>query len=125
VLSLRLDFGGASGVSLTEIVGRIRKSLAEDAKTLSALNQKLIAAGYSDEDSLYYPQRFRLADKARVISVDSGCPRIQEGMLTAVIGESAAQRVSHVTYRIDVEGLGHEEGSKEFEHVMGCKGISL
>ncbi len=119
ILSLRAEPSGVGkGTSLPECVSSIRDLLPLGSAHRRKFEIGLGAAHYRDADASSYDGRIRLADNARLVVVDSLCPRIQPSMLEATIGTLAA-KVSQVSYRISIDGLGVEEGTDEFCQIVG------
>lgn len=116
LLSLRLDDAGEGGRSLPEAVSAIARALGDDQR--SEFLSKVERSGYRAEDAFRYVRRWRLADAARVIPVDDGCPRLTRDALGALPSGFAALRMLDADYRIDVEGLGAADGSAAFNNVI-------
>ena len=85
-VSLATDGGG--GVSLPELVERLRTTLEiEDASARDGFNAKLIEAGYLDTHSELYSDRRYTVRGTRFFRVADGFPRIASGDLRAGISE--------------------------------------
>lgn len=100
LLSYQLTVGGAGGTSLPELVAQIRKEA--DASCRKQFENSLEATGWDDADAAQYPNRWLLRSEVTVIdAVD--LPLIE------VSGENA-NRVTGVSYVVDVAGLGQAAG---------------
>lgn len=116
LVSLRFADAGSGGETLGETVERITSVVAPDDR--QRLEEKLTAAGFRGTDAIHYSRRRRLADRPRLISVTEGVPRLTADALAALPASYASNAISDVSYRIDVEGLGFEEGTPEFSAVV-------
>lgn len=116
LVSLRFSDAGSGGETLGETVGRITSLVTPDDR--QRLGEKLTAAGFHRANAIHYSRRRRLADRPRLIPVTGGVPRLTADALAALPASFASNGISDVTYRIDVEGLGFEEGTPEFSAVV-------
>jgi len=71
--------------------------------------------GYAPGHADWYPLRLQLAAPPRLVPVDASCPRITAGMLSAI---PHADRLGDVRYRVNLEGLGHPEGSPAYDAIL-------
>lgn len=116
LLSLRVADAGAGGETLGETVARIIQMLEPVDRT--RFLAKLAAVGFRTEDSAHYSRRRRLADPPRLIEIAEGVPRLTGDALAALPSQFAAAHIRDVTYRIDVDALGVQDGSAEFTTVL-------
>ncbi len=72
---------------------------------------------YRDEDASLYTERVRLRTLPTLIEVTATFPRLTSDLVRDALGETAA-RISDVSYRINVDGLGVPEGHAEFARVL-------
>lgn len=123
ILSIRTEPAGTGeGVSLADLVVRVRDQLKKDTNHSRTFELKLSTAGYLDADASFYSERLSLADSPRVIPVNEDCPRLTPGTLGKVLPSTIARRIEQVSYRIDLEGLGFEQGSTDYDKVfMGMR----
>lgn len=84
------------GLSLAELVERIRAALAGNQHMVEALENRLLAAGYADS-SVYERERF-LVTEEETYQVAEGFPRI--------VPEGLPQGVRRVTYGLDLAACG-------------------
>lgn len=119
ILSLRLeDAGSGDGAGLSELVARVREDLQPDTATANEFEQKLSAASYYDADVAHYGRKLTFADKPRLVEIDIGTPRITTNMLEDTLGSELASRIDQVNYRVNLEGMGNEEGSPEYAMIL-------
>ncbi|WP_292173036.1 PD-(D/E)XK motif protein [Mesorhizobium sp.] len=116
LLSLRFVDAGAGGETLGEMVERIAATIAPG--DLPNFEDKLAAIGFRAADAVHYSRRRRIADRARLVPIEDGVPRLTAEALTELPARFAPTGISDITYRIDIEGLGLEEGTTEFAAVV-------
>ena len=116
LLSLRFSDGGAGGETLGETIERIATFIAPGDR--QRFEDKLAAVGFRAANSEHYSRRRRLADRVRLIPIEDGVPRLTAEALGALPTRFASSGISDVAYRIDVEGMGLEEGTPEFAAVV-------
>lgn len=120
LLSLQVQEGGLNrGLTLSEVIESTKKLLLASAKMKRHFESLTKEVGYLDEDAKYYNTRVAMRRIPTLIPVNSDCPKLTQIMITGSIGDQLAARISGVHYRIDVEGLGFEEGSKQFNSILG------
>lgn len=120
IVSLQLAPAGvAGGWSLPEVATSIRDSLspwpASKDRFITILEQRL---RFRFSDAGYYPQRWRMRTRPHLVPVGVGCPRLVPDALSHVPKEYAMQRVSDISYRVDLEGLGFPEDHPDFIAVL-------
>jgi hypothetical protein len=81
----------------------------------------LAGSGYRDLDAQHYTRQYALRRPLAVVAIDEQFPAITRPAIQKVLG-AEAQRIDHVQYDVNVEGLEHESGSLEFSKVMGRVG---
>ena len=116
LLSLRFIDAGSGGETLGETVTRIGASLSPGDR--QPYEDKLRAAGFRTDDAVHYSRRRRVADKPRLIPIVDGVPRLTAAALAALPAAFSTAGISDVSYRVDVEGMGFEEGTPEFAAVL-------
>ena len=115
LLSLQFTVGGLSGDTLAAAVAQARAAMPDDLdETLSA---NLMAVGWRAEHAQYYTTRFLLRSRPTLIAVDASFPRISTDSL-AFPDPGLRARVSNLSYDVDVEGLGAEDGTPAFNRVI-------
>lgn len=82
------------GLDLPGFVAAVRSAAQEDLRAASALDDRLVAAGYFDAHVDRYPRRFTVAGTL-VIEVGDGFPRLTIGRVPAGVNKAA--------YDIDLE----------------------
>lgn len=112
LLSIRFSDAGSGGDTLGEVVERIIARLPDGER--QGLEDKLALTGFRSTDMVHYSKRRRLADRPRLIMVDNGVPRLTADALLMLPPAFAVAGIIDVSYRIDVEGMGFEEGRPEF-----------
>lgn len=119
VLSFHFELAGShSGHTLPEKVSVVRGLLTTDGKNLGRFEKAMAKVGYRDSDAVFYTDRFQMRSLPRLIPVNGELPRITAEQLRQSLGEESLQRIDEVTYEINVDGLGHEEGSSQFSLVL-------
>jgi hypothetical protein len=119
ILSLQYTRAGIGpGKTLTDAVADVRAAVsAQSPALMPELEARLERSGWRAEHGPYYRTRWALRNAARLVTVDEACPSIVPGTL-ASMGASLLSRIVQVSYRIDLEGLGVEDGSPEFCQVL-------
>jgi hypothetical protein len=118
LLSLQMVSAGiGDGWSLADQVAELRGLVSADQHASDSLNEKLSQWGWRDPDAHHYPRRRRLRTPPRIVPVDSACPRLVPSSLETAVGE-LANRIDDVTYRVDLENLGVEEGDPLFNQLL-------
>jgi hypothetical protein len=119
ILSLQWEPAGASdGWSLPTMVAEVRDLLAASPSGASLfvrlLRDQLM---YRDEDAPLYEERLRLRTAPRLIEVTAQLPSLTPPLISEAFGANAP-RISDVTYRLNVEGLGLDETEKRFRQLL-------
>jgi hypothetical protein len=116
---LSLQFEPANGdLSLKGMVARIRNSLAQIGGVRDFDRLLEDRCGYRDDDDDHYGSSYQLRSKPLLVAVDEGCPRITRAQLRQWLGPHQEVRVSDVSYRLNLGGLGFEDGSSAFLDVL-------
>lgn len=119
VLSLQFEAAGpSSGMSLSEAIEKTRALLPAASISRKSFEDKIARAKFRDEDAPHYKQRFKSASLARLIEVNDDFPRITQSALKTVIPSLIFSRIDHVTYEVDLEGLGVDSSSPKFHSVF-------
>lgn len=100
LISYQLTSGGAAGLSLPELVQELRKEVPTLCQ--KELEDSLRANGWHDIDSSQYPSRWLLRNAVTVIEANE-LPVVE-------VSGSNTDRVTSISYTIDVSGLGREVG---------------
>lgn len=118
---LSLQFGLAPSIlSLPKAVQEIRTALLNNDRE-SALFESLLAngAGYRDEYASYYSMTYFLRSQAILVPVDERFPKITPVTLANI---AEGHRISDVTYRLNIEGMGFTEDSAQFSSIIPSSG---
>ncbi len=120
LLSLRFESAGLSGGrSLHDEIEQIRSILGADSIERSEFENRIVLSGYLDKDAQHYQDRIIFADAPVLAIVDDRFPKITRDMLEETLQPEIAGRISDVSYRIDIDGFGVKQGSKQFSLVLG------
>jgi hypothetical protein len=119
LLSIHLSAAGAAeGFSIVGLIARIREMFGGDAQRREAFDALLNkGVGYREAQSSHYAEESVMRAPARLVPVDERFPRITPELLGRLPAE-ARVRIDEVRYRINVEGLGHQDGDPEFDAVV-------
>jgi len=119
LLSLQLAAAGLNaGFSLPDEIRNIRHLLAASPSDAARFELLLDSeCHYADRDAAHYLSRFQLRTPARLVPVNSDCPRITPQLIDT-LGVSLANRISHIQYRVNVDGLGFAQTSVEFAKIL-------
>lgn len=110
--------GTADGSTLTELVESVRAELRGNAVQLTSFNVLLRdRLHFLDEDGHLYTEKLRMRTTPRLIAVDASFPKITREHVEVAAG-AAAPRISEVTYRVNVEGLGVDEMTAAFRKIL-------
>ncbi|WAJ28503.1 PD-(D/E)XK motif protein [Antarcticirhabdus aurantiaca] len=112
LLSLRLEAAGQVGESLPEAVESIaRRMVASERDRFDSL---MARCGYREADAHLYLERWRLAERPRIIAVDESCPRLTAEAIRSMPPSFVPERIIDVSYEVDVDGLGVADGTEDF-----------
>lgn len=90
--------GGEKGATLSEMVAEIEKRLEATPGAIDHLQERLMAAGYSDAHKSQYTRRFEPKER-RVLSVTEGFPRLTSGVVPLGVTRALYEiNLDHVTY---------------------------
>lgn len=118
ILSLMLAPAGDTGtIQLVEQVDSIRKQLSVDVRRKEEFNALLERLGYRDADSDRCLQRWVHRTLPALVPVNSNCPKITPAELVSAPGDLLV-RLEDIKYRVNLEGLGFEDGTREFIEVL-------
>lgn len=109
--------GQAGGVSLAAEVVRIQAALGGNAAVAARFRQSLQKCGYSDADREHYRRTFVLRRPMQLVPIDDAFPALTRSRIIAGVG-AAAERIEHVQYDLDIEGLGWADGTPTFASVL-------
>jgi hypothetical protein len=111
--------GPGSGDTLSERIALTRTSLRANAGSLSRFEELLRkGTGWRDADAALYPVRWRPRTSPTLVAVNTACPRITIGVLSPRVSPALAARISDVSYRVNLDGLGVALQSKTFERIL-------
>ena len=117
LLSLQFASGGATGASLREVVEGLRARFA----SLNALPgfEDLLTPffGRTLSELGHYNTKLELRSRPYLVPVSGSLPRLTRSDEMS-LPYSAMARISDVSYRLDVESLGWEDGTPEFLAVL-------
>ncbi len=119
VVSLLLEAAGGmqDAFSLPSLVKRVSERLVDHQAELERFEELLSAERYRRAEAAAYSDRYVLAEPAALVPVDEHFPRITDGLLRTAIGELAS-RVGQVSYEVQLDGLGHPDGTAEFLRLL-------
>jgi hypothetical protein len=83
----------------------------------STLEARLERAGWRENHAPYYRTKWSLRSTVRLVAVDEACPSIVPSTLGS-LGANRFSRIIQLSYRINLEGLGIEDGSAEFHQIL-------
>ena len=114
LLSLQWErAGSASGWDLPGLIAEVSACLG--GKPLVRFQQILEDKfHFAPADAGLYTERFRLRTLPRLIKVSEDVPRLTKAMVDA----SLVGRISNVSYSINVDGFGVEDGTVDFLKVL-------
>lgn len=124
VLSVQFTGAGAgAGESLADAVRAALDGAKPTADAHRQLCRRLKDAGWKDEHAMHYRRRYVLRTPPALVAVDDDCPVITPQTLAA-LGPDRLSRISQVAYRVDLTGLGHEQGTVVFNDILPSRGDS-
>jgi hypothetical protein len=116
VLSLQFAAGGPGDLSLRGAIEALRKRLTSSATI--HFEEVLEDAFQLPPASLaHYSNRLTLRTRPYLVAVGKSFPRITRADVLSIAGR-AMSRISDVRYRVDLDGLGWEDGTPEFLAVL-------
>lgn len=110
--SVRLDDSEVQGLTLPELVARLRARLAGDEPAVRLLDERLLLADYLDVHAPLYEHRSWRVVSTRCFRVEGAFPRLTEANLPAGVGD--------ISYSIIADDLGNWE--IDLEDVMTLAG---
>lgn len=114
LLSVLLGPAGLKdGASLQDKAQRLSAIFKAVPSHLERFTTALEACGFRSADRNHYTRRFVMRRPLAVIQVDKKFPAITRPTIHTALGPLAV-RVEAVQYDVNVEGLGHEEGTPKF-----------
>lgn len=113
LVSLQFAAGGPDGRSLHDVVDGLRSRTA--MLGVASRFEQILEAGFQlmPSNLVHYSRRMQLRSRPYLVPVTESFPRITHSDVLA-LPRSEMVRVSDVRYRLDVEGLGWEDGTVEF-----------
>lgn len=102
VLSLQLTTAGLGGITLPELIARIRHKLVDGA-VRHRFESLLSEVRWRDDQSVLYARRFRFRTKPAAFHVNASFPAVTR----AALGRAGlpVERIASVSYLIDLSGL--------------------
>lgn len=126
LVSVQLTQAGESGdaFSLSTMVASVLATAGRSTPPAAELiRDQIRRQGWEDEDAPHYMTRYRLRAPVMTLRVARGFPAITPETL-ASLGSEAVARIDHVSYSINVDGLGVLDGTKQFQRALfGNRGI--
>jgi hypothetical protein len=120
LLSVKYESGGLNaGRSLFDEIQDIRNSLAGAETERKEFEDRLLSTGYNDDDAQHYQEKLILADPPVLVLVDDKFPKITKDTMLPIYPPDVSNRIDDVSYRVDIEGLGVNQGSEEFTKILG------
>lgn len=121
---LSLQYGLApTDLSLPRAVQNVRALLSEDDEELATFNDLLTnGSGYRDEYAVHYPSTYFIRAQPVIVPIDEFFPRITPSTMAGI---HDGNRISDVKYRVNVEGMGFEDGSNPFCFILPAVGGSI
>jgi hypothetical protein len=119
ILSLQYTRAGLGpGKTLTEAVTGVHAAIsAQSPMLVPELETRLERSGWRADHGPYYRTRWIPRTPARLVPVDEACPAIAPDTLSS-LGANRLSRIVQVFYRVDLEGLGFEDGSAQFRQIL-------
>lgn len=112
LLSLQFAPAGAGGSTLGEAVAEVRERCGALGRG-DALDAVLGAFGLDEGNLDQYRERRQLRSKPYLVPITAAFPRIVRADLLDLPYDDMS-RVTDIRYRVDVDGLGWEDGTAEF-----------
>jgi len=120
LLSLKFEGAGLTGgKSLYNEVEDVRSLLEKDSTEHIEFENRIHSSGYKNDDAPHYQERFIFAESPMLVLVDDQFPRIVKNMLEMALPSERVGRITDVSYRIDIDGLGFPQGSHQFTDILG------
>jgi hypothetical protein len=113
--------GAGTGFSLKGLVDALSARFAGNLGRQTRFAELLAASGYRELDAQHYMRQFALRRPLAVVAINERFPAITRPVIQKVLG-AEAQRIDHVQYDVNVEGMEHKSGSLEFSRVLGHGG---
>lgn len=122
LISVLLGPPGASvGFSLPEIIEALSLKFAPVVGRLPQFVAALEACGFRSSDAGHYGRRYILRRPIAVVPIDAAFPALTRPVIQAALG-TGAERLDALQYDVDVDGLEHEEHTKEFAAAIADRG---
>ena len=93
--------------------------VSEFKKKLSAWGEQ--SEGYREDHTIYYGERLQLRTPLALVPVGGQVPALTPALFVEALGKQRATRLKALTYEIDIDGLGFEQDSDEFNARLGLK----
>jgi hypothetical protein len=106
------------GTSLLDQVRAIERRLSSASLEMLRFSEALQALGASPVELTGSVERFTLGRNPQIVPMSPSVPRLTVDTLATSIGSEALGRLGELRYRINLDGLGHEEGSEVFHRVL-------
>jgi hypothetical protein len=116
-LQIRQD-GDPASTTLPQAIDTISTRLQCDPERAGRFRNLLASTGYDEGLRELYTTRYRLRTKPALIAVADGVPAITTPALEAMMGAESVARILDLQYSINLDGLGHEDGSGSFSELL-------
>lgn len=117
LLSVQFADGGPDGRSLHEVIETLRSRMVL-LRVASTLDRILESTFQLSATNLgHYTKKVQLRSRPYLVPIDESFPRITHADVLS-LPRTEMVRVSDVRYRVDIEGLGWEDGAVEFLAVL-------
>lgn len=109
--------GVGGGFSLSEKVTQLEERFSSNPSRLRQLRNALEDSGFPEVNRSQYTRRFTLRRPFSLIAINETFPAVTRRTLEGGLGLLAA-RIESLRYDVNAEGMGHEEGTPEFDAVI-------
>jgi hypothetical protein len=117
LLSLHLQpAGSGAGFSLCDLIENVRGTLSVDARRKAQFEAALEGLGFREEDWSHYSADYGHRSAPIIIPAED-CPRITKEGVSTLLGDHDP-RLVEICYTVDVDGLGHSDGSSFFLDIL-------
>jgi len=118
IVSVLLGPGGSGGgVSLAKMSQIIQETLAHSQQHLARFRHSLHKCGFMEENGIPYDKRFILRRPLAIVPVVDPLPTLTRPRLAEATG-AESNRIEHVWYDLNIEGLEFEDGSEVFRSAI-------
>lgn len=119
LLSLQVQWGGASGYTLRDMVLMVQEALRLDPTRRNAFDRLLEHAfGLNEANLERYQSTFELRTSPYLVEVEDNCPKLRREDLERLFSPGLSSRITAVEYWINLDDLGHPHGSPAFANIL-------